>query len=250
MLYEVAHETLDDARIAKLQDDFAWLVQPIRRAVQHVQRMPFFDWVDSLRSPLEFKQAAVQLYQHSATFPKVMGLMLAHTPPSENYMLPFYAEHAYTEAPHHRMLMGWMLRHNILEFPDEIDLCVPTLATNACINVAYQLAEERDREKWIVTINCGIELCSNEFFKVVAPKMRSLGAGHAYFDVHVEADEFHSVMGLEHVAQHDTDSDKRRILIGKALEGISLWAAMIHSWIGLNTLPQFELDGRPADHAV
>lgn len=136
-----------------------------------------------------------------------------------------------------------MLQHKILKDRSEINQVIPTPATNACINIAYQLANERDREKWLVTINSGIELCSNQFFKVVAPKMRELGAGHEYFDVHVEADEHHSIMGLEHVEQRDPNSLRGRILISKALESISLWAAMLHSWIGQNVFPLFDLDG-------
>ena len=169
--------------------------------------------------------------------------MLGNTPMSENHMMPFYAKHAYGEADHHEMLMHWMLKHKLLSKRTDIVDVIPTPETNACINLAYQLAMERDRAKWLITINSGIERCSNDFFKVVAPKMHSLGVGNAYFDIHVAADEHHSIMGMEYIEPIDPESSQGRQLIAKALEGISLWAAMLHSWIGMEMFPHFDLDG-------
>ncbi|MDR2689448.1 MAG: iron-containing redox enzyme family protein [Azoarcus sp.] len=94
-----------------------------------------------------------------------------------------------------------------------------------------------------VGLNSGIERCSNDFFKAVAPRLHSIGAGDIYFDVHVEADEHHSIMGLEYIPAYEPQSFRGRQLISKALEGISLWAAMLHSWIGIDLLPRFDLDG-------
>ncbi|MHB8414335.1 MAG: iron-containing redox enzyme family protein [Acidiferrobacteraceae bacterium] len=240
---ESTYETVDTHEIERLRHEHAWITEPLYRASDQVREMPFFDWLDSLKSPQEFQPAAVQLFHHSATFPKVMGLMLATTPMSENHMMPFYATHAYGEATHHELLMQWMLRHRLLPDRSAIASVIPTLATNACINLAYQMALEGDRYKWILTINSGIERCSNDFFKIAAPKMRTLGAGDTYFDIHVEADEHHSIMGMAHLEPQDQDSVRGRQLIAKALEGVALWAAMIHSWIGLDVLPSFELDG-------
>jgi hypothetical protein len=92
-------------------------------------------------------------------------------------------------------------------------------------------------------LNSGIERCSNDFFKVVAPKLSSIGAGDFYFDVHVEADEHHSIMGLEHIPVHTPSSFRGHQLITKALEGISLWAAMLHSWIDIDIHPKFDIRG-------
>jgi len=237
------YEEVDPAKLALLCEQHAWIVKPIYRASDAVLAMPFFDWVKSLRSPQAFKPAAVQLYHHSATFPKVMGIMLGLSSMADNFMMPFYAKHAYGEADHHAMLMDWMLRHQLLASADEIHTVLPTLETQACINFAYQMAIEQDRDKWLVGLNSGIERCSNDFFKVVAPKMHELGAGDAYFDVHVEADEHHSIMGLDYIVPQDAQSPRGQALIAKALEGISLWAAMLHSWIGVDLHPRFNLDG-------
>lgn len=234
---------IDTEKLSRLRERHAWIVGPIYRASDSVLEMPFFDWIRKIRSPHEFKQAAVQLYYHSATFPKVMGIMLGLTPISENHMMPFYARHAFGEADHHAMLMNWMLRHELFSSLDEIRMVIPTMETNACVNYAYQMAIEQDREKWLVGLNSGIERCSNDFFKVVAPKMREIGAADAYFDVHVEADEHHSIMGLEYITQHDANSVRGKELIAKALEGISLWASMLHSWIDVDLRPKFNLDG-------
>ncbi len=237
------YDHVDQAEIERLQIKHRWIVEPIYRASDLVKEMPFYDWVSQLKNPQEFKSAAVQLYHHSATFPKVMGLMLATTPLSENHMMPFYAEHAFGEADHHEMLMTWMLQHKLLNDREEIEDIIPTPETNACVNLAYQLAIEQDRAKWLVTINSGIERCSNDFFKAVSPKMHALGAGDNYFDVHVEADEHHSIMGMDYIEPLYPESKAGRQLIAKALEGITLWAAMLHSWIDIDLFPVFDLDG-------
>ncbi len=243
--YKVAdvYETVESAEMEKIQIKHSWITEPIFQASSIVREMPFFDWVSQLKSPSEFKPAAVQLFHHSATFPKVMGLMLSNTPMEENHMMSFYAKHAYGEAEHHEMLMLWLLKHKLLSKRSDIEYVILTPETNACINLAYQLAMERDRAKWLVTINSGIERCSNDFFKVVAPKMHELGVGNAYFDIHVEADEHHSIMGLDYIEPINPESVRGRHLIAKALEGISLWAAMLHSWIGMEIFPHFNLDG-------
>jgi hypothetical protein len=243
MTHENIYEKVSQAQINELANRHSWIVDPLYRASDAVLQMPFYKWVQSLKTPRDFKHAAVQLYHHSATFPKVMGLMLGTTPMSENHMMPYYSKHAYGEADHHEMLMAWMLRHGILRNREEMADVIPTVATNACVNLAYQLAIEADRYKWVLTINSGIERCSNFMFKALSPKMHEIGAGDPYFDIHVEADEFHSIMGMEHVTPQDPDTTRARQLIAKALEGVSLWAAMLHSWIGIEMLPQFDLDG-------
>ena len=88
-----------------------------------------------------------------------------------------------------------------------------------------------------------MERCSNDFFKVVAPKLDSIGAGDFYFNVHIEADEHHGIMGLEYIPVHDPDAFRGRQLITKALEGIRLWAAMLHSWIDVDIHPKFDIHG-------
>ncbi len=60
------------------------------------------------------------------------------------------------------------------------------------------------------------------FFKAVAPKMHEIGVGDAYFDIHVGADEHHSIMGLEYIEPQDPESVSGHQLTAKALEGISL----------------------------
>jgi hypothetical protein len=169
--------------------------------------------------------------------------MLGFTAMRENVMMPFYSKHAFGESDHHMLLRDWMRKHGLISHDRELELVLPSIETNACINLAYQLAIEQDRDKWLVTVNSGIERCSNDFFKVVAPKMRALGAGDVYFDVHVEADEHHSIMGLEYLSDIDPASHRAEQLLSKALEGVSLWASMIHSWIGMRVLPAFKLNG-------
>jgi hypothetical protein len=238
------YEGVDEEMLARLRKQHGWLVEPIYRASATVLDLPFFSWLRAIERPMDFKPAAVQLYYHSATFPKVMGLMLGLTPMNENFMMPFYAKHAFGEADHHQLLMAWMLKHGVLTSPREMEDVIPTIETSACVNLAYQMAVEQDRAKWLACLNSGIERCSNDFFKVLAPTMQRLGAGHTYFDVHVDADEHHSIMGLEHMEATDPGSPRAKRLVSKALEGISLWAAMLHSWIGMQVFPHFDLTGQ------
>lgn len=77
------YEKVDPKMLLALREHHAWIVEPIYRASETVLQMPFFSWVAQLKSSMEFKPATVQLYSHSATFPKVMGLMLALGPMSE-----------------------------------------------------------------------------------------------------------------------------------------------------------------------
>ncbi|OZG73933.1 hypothetical protein BTA51_09130 [Hahella sp. CCB-MM4] len=243
------YETVDQAKISALRHQHAWLVDPLYKASEAVTTMPFFNWVRNIEDVREFKPVAEQLYYHSATFPKVLGLMLGLTSLRENPMMPFYSKHAFGEADHHMLLRDWMLKHGLIESPLELSQVITSVYTNSCVNLAYQLAVEQDREKWLVTINSGIERCSNDFFKVVAPKMYELDAGDIYFDIHVEADEHHSIMGLEYLASpdglaFDPESHRAKVLLRKALEGVSLWGAMLHSWIGINYLPLFDDKGQ------
>ncbi|HTV33704.1 MAG TPA: iron-containing redox enzyme family protein [Methylocella sp.] len=239
----VNYETIDYDKLYQIEHKHSWIVKPIYTASVAVRNMPFYDYIVGIQSPQDFKPIACQLYFHSATFPKVLGLMLGLTPLSENHMMPFYAKHAFGEADHHQMLLRWMLRHGLLSTPEEIHSTRVAVETNSCINLAYRLAAEHDRDKWLVTVNSGIERCSNDFFKAVAAKMNEIGAGDEYFDVHVEADEHHSIMGLEFLEIKDLASQRAEHLIGKALEGIALWADMLHSWIGMAYHPRFNIDG-------
>ncbi|MCX7571315.1 hypothetical protein OS242_15285 [Tumebacillus sp. DT12] len=84
--------------------------------------------------------------------------------------------------------------------------------------------------------------CSNHFFIEMSKKLDELGANDPYFTVHVEADEHHSILGLDHL-EPITDAHYQEVVIRKALEGISLWAFMLNSWIGVNRMPQFDLNG-------
>jgi len=237
------YEEINYDELARLEETHKWIVEPIYNASNYVKNMPFFTWLKNVEDPKDLKDVACQLYYHSDTFPKVMGLMLALTPLSESKMMPFYAKHAYGEADHSQMLLNWMLKHNIIEHEQELKDTIITKETNACVNYAYQMAIEQDREKWLVGLNSGIERCSNDFFKAISPKMHDLNAGDDYFDVHVEADEHHSIMGLEYIDCYEPDSQRGKVLISKALEGIELWASMLHSWIGISTHPKFYLDG-------
>ncbi|GEM_PF-1136590 len=238
-----AYREVTEAEVDALRKKHAWIAEPLITASDLVAQMPFYQWLRGIESPLDFAPVAKQLYFHSATFPKVLGLMLGFTPLSENIMMPFYSKHAFGEADHCELLVEWMLKHGILSHRDELNEVIVTPETNACVNMGYQLAIERDRANWVIAMNCGIERCSNDFFGVASRKMHDIGSGDIYFDIHVEADEFHSIMGMEHLDVMDPNSVAGKKLIAKGLESVSAWAAMIHSWIGIDYHPKFNMDG-------
>jgi Iron-containing redox enzyme len=237
------YESVDQMKLDALRHKHSWLVEPLERACDLVAKMPFFRWARELRRPSELKCVAQQLYCYSAALPKAMGLMLGLTPARESGMMPLYAKHAYGHADHHMLLRRWMRKQGMIVVDAELELVIPSLETNACTNLAYQLAIEQDRDKWLVAIHGGIARCSNDFFKVVALKLHELHAGDECFDAHVDVDEHRSLACLEHLRDVNSVSHRARVLVSKALEAVSLWASMIHSWLGIRVSPAFALDG-------
>ncbi|MGP3781017.1 iron-containing redox enzyme family protein [Bacillus sp. 4A_MP3] len=236
------YHVVSEEELERVRKQHSWVADPIIKASEEILNEPFFKWLENVQHVKDLKSVVTQLWYHSATFPKVMGVMLGLTSLKENHMMPFYALHIYGEADHHEMLMQWMLKQNILENREEIDRHIPSNATNACVNLVYQLAIEQDRSKWLACLNSGIERCSNHFFIKMSEKLEELGANDPYFTVHVEADEHHSILGLEHL-EDDQNEFRREVVIRKALEGISLWGFMLNSWIGVNRMPEFDLEG-------
>lgn len=241
-LTEQKYQTVTQEELERVRQQHSWVADPIIRASERVLEEPFFEWLQTVRSVQELKPVVTQLWYHSATFPKVMGIMLGLTSLKENHMMPFYAMHIYGEADHHEMLMQWMLKHGILQDRKEIEKFIPTIATNACVNLVYQMAIEQDRSKWLACLNSGIERCSNHFFIKMSEKLDELDVNDPYFTVHVEADQHHFILGLDYL-EAANDSFRREVIINKALEGISLWAFMLNSWIGINRMPEFDLEG-------
>src|SRR6266545_4038373 len=149
-----------NGEIATASSNHEWLLDPLNRAASHVEQMPFFEWLAKIESPGEFKPAAIQIFHHSSSFPKVIGMMLGVTPIRRGRLYALYAEHAHEEADHHLLLLEWMLQHRILVCADEAYRMIPTLETSACVNIGYEFAASADHNGWIATIGCGIELCA------------------------------------------------------------------------------------------
>jgi hypothetical protein len=219
-------------QIDKLRQQHAWLVDPLQEAVSHLDDCPFFQWVRRIRQPKEFRPAGLQLFHHSATLPKAIGLMLGATPISRGNLYHPYALHAHEEADHHLMLLRWLLKYDVATTPEEVYSYPISLQTRNCINVAYELAIHADHNGWMACINSAIELCFYKFFAVTSVQMHSISAGDHYFDVHVESDAEHSIIGLRHLVDL-TDTEKVR-LRRKAIDSVSLWYSMVHSWINLS----------------
>jgi len=58
------------------------------------------------------------------------------------------------------------------------------------------------------------------FFKAVAPKMHEIGVENTYFDIHVGADEHHSIMELEYIDPQDPESARGHQLLQKRWKGL------------------------------
>jgi len=242
---DAGYVEVDPAEIAELTRRHRWFVEPLLRASDHVRHTPFYHWLARIGSPLEFKPAALQLWGHSATFPQVMGAMLARTPLAQHRLMSHYAQHLHEEVEHHNWLEEWMLAQGLIASPLELTLFDRTPETNACVNIGWNMTVEGDAERWMCCLNSAIERLSNDLFRVLAVRMHELGAGHRYFDVHVGADQFHSIMGLRHVAPREAGTPEAVHLIRCALEGVKAWSDMLHSWINHPYRVQFNPDGYP-----
>lgn len=247
---KIAYNKIDNKKMEALEKNYSWIVTPVYNARQVVKNMPFYEWLNAIEDAKQLKNLTTQLYYHSLTFPKVISLMLGLSRFSDTKMITFYSQHIYSESTHHMMLMSWMLKHKILFEKSDIYNIIPSRETNSCINLAYQLAAEQDKDKWLVGINSGIESCSNDFFNSISRKLNSLGLGDEYFDIHVEADQHHSIMGLEYIDQNLLNKERKNELVKKALEAIELWAIMIHSWAGININIHFSESGYPIQEKI
>lgn len=234
---------IDSESLQRIRASYNWFLKPVTNAVDCVQKMPFFGWMKDQSSILDFKPVATQVYYHSLTLPRAIGLMLSVVPNERSELYQPLSQHAYEEADHHLLLVDWMVSHGLIRRRSDLHGVAPTIETSSCINIAYEIAMSRDCDMWIACMNSAIELCFFRFFSALAPKMHSLGAGHKYFDIHVEADAEHSVMGLKYISCPEENTSGCDRLRSAALNSISLWAGMVHSWIGLTVLPKFNLDG-------
>lgn len=235
-----------DNRSGSATHECDWLSLPLMNAVEHIKTSSFYSWLSRLEKPEDFGFAARQAFFHSVTLPRLIGLMLSHLGDKDGLVYELLCEHAHEESTHHLLLVDWMLHYSIIHNQEEAIATIPTIETRNCINIAYEIAFEHDVETWLAVMNSAIELCFFEYFKVLAPKMRSLGAGHEYFDVHVEADEEHSTAGFRFLSHIEPNSAKADLLVRKSLDSVSLWTEMVHSWIGEHHTVRFDVTGSVA----
>src|SRR5690349_5860142 len=98
-------KTFDTVSHEAVQSMHDWIIHPLHLAFAQVEKTAFFQWIPGVKSPAEFAPVATQIYHHSATFPKAIGLMLSQMPLSEGKHFRLVAEHAFEEADHHLMLL-------------------------------------------------------------------------------------------------------------------------------------------------
>ncbi len=229
--------------IETLREEHQWILKPIENAIKEIEKLPFYMSMEKINTVAELFPITRQLFHHSVTFPKAIGLMLSTTSVENGYLYKMYSEHAFEEATHHLMLFDWMKKNNGVKEITELFEEKANSATNNCINLGYQLAIERDYELWIVMINLAIERAFLSLFSILNDKVNKLCVGHEYFSIHVVADVGHSLSGLEYLKVLDPKSRKGSFLIKKSLDSLSVWTTMIHSWIDVNLRPHFNNDG-------
>lgn len=236
-----------DTELAKeLSQKHQWLVEPLSRASNWVLKTPFYRWVESINSPQDFLPVGIQLWKHSTAFPQAMGEIVSRT--SSEYsqdLVQFASGYAAEKLTHNKLLLDWMVKNNLVE--DRADIlgkAVHLPETDACIDMAYEIANSADVDRWLVAINCAMEKCSLDLLKVLARKTRELGVGDSYFDLNAETNQSHHVTGLEHIDLQSLDTSKGEKLILAALEGVQRWTVMLNSYVGVDCSPTFNLDGR------
>lgn len=208
---------------------YSWLLEPVNKAVTEINNQPFYDWLRSVQKPEELRPIGLQIFHHSLTLPRAIGMMLTRTPYKRSELYQVYSQHAFEEADHHLLLLDWMMKHHLISDQSEAFSLVPTIETRNCINMAYEIALDGDHDLWLCVINTTIESCAHEFFKVASSSTHRIGCSHKYFDVHVEADAEHSVMGLRYLSP-EVDSRKDDV-VRHCLDAASRWSDMLHSWI-------------------
>lgn len=227
-------------KLIKARSDHQWLIQIIDKVEKESQSMPFYQSILKA-SQIEDFQWTAQLFHHSRTLPRFIGLVLSLD--SDDSMMRFYAEHLSNESPHSSWLLEWMISHGIVPSESEACLKKPSIATNACINYGARLAYSNDREAWLIGINCGIEKASHQLFSSIEPVLSKIGVSHWYFKTHVTADKHHSTEALTLIEPLDPESKRAMYLRDLLLEGLSLWYGMLNSWVGSNYTPLFKDDG-------
>lgn len=226
--------------LIKAKIEHQWLIQIIDKVERESQSMPFYQSISKANQIKDFLWT-VQLFHHSRTLPRFIGLVLALD--SDDSMMRFYAEHLSNEAPHSSWLVEWMTLHGIVNSESEACLMKPSVATNSCINYGARLAYSNDREAWLIGINCGIEKASHQLFSAIEPVLSEIGISHGYFKAHVTADKHHSTEALTLIKPLDPKSIRAIYLRDLLLEGLSLWYGMLNSWVGVNYTPLFKSDG-------
>ncbi|MEQ1870661.1 MAG: iron-containing redox enzyme family protein [Vicinamibacterales bacterium] len=213
-----------------LREANTWLLDPVERAVSEIETGRFFDWLGNVTSAQQLSPMASQIFLHSASLPRIIGMMLACTPLRRGELYRVYSQHAHEEADHHLLLLDWMLQHRIISSPEAAYDTNPTPATAACINIGYELACTHDHDAWLGVMNTAVELCFHRLFLTAARRTRQIGCPHSYFDVHVHADAHHSVMGLGYLSPSLSQKQREKI-VHRSLQAVALWSAMVDSWM-------------------
>ncbi len=227
--------------LKKAQERHKWLIDIIDLAGEASKSIPFFQEIKKAKTIKDFYWTR-HLYHHSYTLTHFLAEVCRKE--ASDDLRWYYAGHLFEEAPHSTWLLNWMKEKGIVQNDENLKNELPTLATMNCIDYGSRLALLYNLSNWIVGINCGIEKCSQIFFSTLVPILKRLELCDYYFEVHVDADEFHSTEGLVFLPTIDPNSVEGKYLCKLVLQGISLWCGMLNSWVGVNQVPSFDENGK------
>ena len=211
-----------------------WLERRIAEDRQRILEEPFFAYLDQATTAQDF-QWARHLLHHSQEFPRILAYRRDQ---NENpAMKDFFQEHVQVEAGHAEMLTGWLAEQGLVPSGEPAAIAIPTPATTACIAQAWRTAVTSDNSGTVVSLNAALEAASFDFFNHASPKLDSLGIGHEYWRIHVEADPFHSADGLALLKPVEESSEEGVHFALLARETLQFWGAMLNSWAGVDQWP-------------
>lgn len=227
-----------------------WLHNIILGYRAEILDQPFFDHVRGARSAEELRFPR-HLLVHSRTFP----LLLQHrvtsffdhpaanptNDPSRPKLLRFFGRHVAEEKGHADMLTRWLHAHDLVFPGEDAAVTVPTIETTACLAHCYMVVDTGTPWDTLVVLNALTEGASCDLFRTVTPEIQGrLGLrvpGNAYWDIHCEADEFHSTEGLVMIPETDPDSPAGQQYTLLAWQAAMYWGAMLNSWVGIPNTP-------------
>jgi hypothetical protein len=223
--------------VYEIQPGWKWMEEYLHHLQKQIQEIAFYKIVSQTQSIAEFSWVKY-LYYHSMEFPRILALRMALS--SNPLHKEFNWDHLITERGHAELLIQWMVQHDHLPIENPIVTELPTVATIASLSHGYRLIMTDSFEAQVIGLNTALESASHHMFSTLTPILTQLGAGSSYWHIHTELDQFHSTEGLNLLDPVSEKSVQGEHLKQVVFETLTLWGAMLNSWVGVNEIPVLE----------